>query len=64
MIKVMFTVMYFFSLIGMQAFAGLICYKCPDLADTPYLAEGLESLNFNDMPSAMLTLFQVIPART
>eukprot|EP00928_Gymnodinium_smaydae_P021766 TRINITY_DN18527_c0_g1_i2.p1 TRINITY_DN18527_c0_g1~~TRINITY_DN18527_c0_g1_i2.p1 ORF type:complete len:670 (-),score=89.44 TRINITY_DN18527_c0_g1_i2:163-2172(-) len=57
--------MYLFGVLGVQLFGGVI-NKDPDSAyfesvkDTDFAAAGYWENNFNDMPSALVTLFELI----
>merc|ERR1719247_3155789 len=65
MIKVLLYVMFTFSVLGMQLFGGVINtdpkspYSAP-LADTDYAQADYFANNFNDMPSGMVTLFELL----
>lgn len=64
-LKVLFCAMYFFSFLGMQLFGGVINTDpnspySARVAETDFATADYYPNNFNDMPSGMVTLFELI----
>jgi len=63
--KVLFCAMYLFSVLGLQIFGGVITTDpnspyAAKLADSDFGKAGYYANNFNDMPSGMVTLFELL----
>ncbi|KAF0715340.1 Aste57867_3428 [Aphanomyces stellatus] len=62
LLMLLFCQMYIFALLGNQLFGGLIspAVMHTQFPDHPYTAVGYMANNFNDMPGAMVTLFELV----
>lgn len=58
-----FFVLYSYSAAAQEAYGGVICKDCSNydaLLGTPYGQSGYWPLNFNDMPSGLVTMFTLL----
>jgi hypothetical protein len=60
MVLLLFVVYYLFAVLGQYLFGGLIYTTNPTLAGTNFSQGAFWPLNFNDLPSGMVTLFALM----
>lgn len=60
MLMLLFLVFYVFAIIGQWCFGGLIYASNPVLAGSQFQSSDYWALNFNDLPSGLVTLFALM----
>ena len=60
LLLVLVVMMYVFAGVGLQIFGGAIDRESSRVADSDYAALGYWPLNFNDMPSGIVTMFTLL----